>query len=351
MKKTLISAMIIFSLIFFSACLLEDGTDDTSNDDGSSDSADTTALTLDTLAGILLNTTFDTSTESLFKYVTQTTTCSDTSEDHAGNIYGLDCDGNGLEVAYQTPTAYTVALKSVYLITDSDDLIPILEYDLLSSIDADGVFEFTSEESSQTIEIPSDLAASYVTAPAINGIKLEIYYYEFEILMYNEYETIRIYVSDDDFETEGYLGHHQGDVTYFDADGIEHWANGGLNWFSNPDDTLERGEFANGAGETDEETGHERGMFGNLAQWNADDFMQGENQDTFFVEMTFENPNGTNIQINFDITHTMFYEDYINDKSFDPCIENDLGESSEEGCGANWSINPPEIESVVIDEI
>ncbi len=258
---------------------------------------------------------------------------------------GLDCDQDGGVAAYQTPTKYVIAFKTLSLIMAEGDPVDVISFDSLSSIHQGGIFTFTEESSIASISLDPLAIRSSITA-----IKTEIYYYELSLNIYGQAETIRIYLSDDDFASEGSKGHHQGDITYFDDNGTEHWAYGGDNWFASPNLTSARGEYANGDGGTDAETGHARGMFGNTDFWDTSSLKQGSEQDIYTETFTISN-SGLKYTLEFDISDTWYYEDFdsSNADSFDPCIN-----SSQEACGGEWSPIFPSIsteaEESAIDE-
>lgn len=257
------------------------------------------------------------------------------SSDNSESSAGLDCDGDGGVVAFQTPSRFKMALKRLYFITTSGEE-DVVSYPLLKDIDEKGIFEFTPNTLTHSVPLGS---SSYTE---VTGLGVEVYYYQMELTMYGAKHEIRIYMSDDDFPKEGNLGHHQGDITYFDKEGKEHWAFGGNQWFAKPEETLVRGDFANGAGKTDPETKHQRGMFGDSQMWNDSRFMQGASQDIYTTEVEFEEVNGTHASLVFNIHKRWFYEDFerTHPKSFDPCYND-----SDEGCGGEWAPLLPKIEA------
>lgn len=228
---------------------------------------------------------------------------------------GLDCDDDGGVVAHVTPSSYVITFKRVTLLgidADTSDIDLLPDTGTLANSE---VIEFTEEDSSTTVIMlsPEDLAAG-----TYSGIESEIYYFEMTFLIGGEDKTVRIYMSDDDFEGEGNLEHHQGDITLINDDGTE---TGWIDSTWTEESVVEtRSEAQNGAGGTDAETGHERGFFGNAEFWDAEDLDQGSDQDIYVVELLFgdalEIPDPdtiidlTIITATFSIADTFFYEDF-----------------------------------------
>ena len=158
-------------------------------------------------------------------------------------------------------------------------------------------------------------------------------------------QHIRVYLSDDDFPAEGSLGHHQGDITMVDEAGHElGFVVGGLPWTADSVAPA-RGDFSNGAGGIDAQTGHARGMFGDTALWNSAPFVQEPTQDifTFETELNLELTNvGTTLTLLFGLADSWFYEDFNDNQVFDPCgtpgATNMMDACSE---GAGWAPIPP----------
>jgi hypothetical protein len=352
-----------------------DNSDDT-NDDGSvndveDDSTAASPLTLATLENIFVRTDFGSEAFKATKFLELSMDCSDSDGvDQAGVYVDLDCDENGGAVAYQTPTYLGVAFKGFYLVPagttpsldNTGEMIAIIDNATLIpdvALAEGDVLEFTAAEPEASLSIPADALDDFPADTQIIGYFAIIYYYDMEIQMYGETRRIRVYVSDDEFTRDG-GAHHQGDITHFydietdtfDAENPERWAYGGNNWFyDNAGDSLNRGSFANGAGGTDPETTHDRGMFGGTDFWNQSDFMQGVEQDDYFLDKSFDELEGVNIQITFGIANSWYFENFVDaeeeaqgGQSFDPCYESSL-----EGCGATWSINPPDVSAEVIE--
>lgn len=230
---------------------------------------------------------------------------------------GLDCDDDDGIVAHITPTSYSLAFKRVTLVpTDvvGDDA-PAIDFiaDTGTLANAE-VVDFTSDDTSETVITidPSDL-----TAGSYSAIETELYYFQMTFPVGGVTRNVRIYMSDDDFEVQGNLGHHQGDITFINDDGEE------LGWVDSTwGDTLAdtRGEDQNGAGGTDAETSHARGFFGNAEFWDAADQVQGAAQDNYLYTVAFDEPleipdpdtidDITTITTTFSVADTFFYEDF-----------------------------------------
>lgn len=257
---------------------------------------------------------------SLTSYVT-TATCADVdgsdTQDDPALADGLDCDGDGGVVAHVTPTRFVLALKRVTLVpadVEGEDATAIELIPDTGTLAQSEVVDFTGDDSSQTIvEIdPADLSAG-----SYEGLEVEVYYFELTFPVGGTERRVRIYMSDDDFTSEGSLGHHQGDITFIDEDGTE------LGWIDSTWSdalTTSRGEAQNGAGGTDAETGHDRGFFGNAEFWDDSTLDQGATQDLYIISLPFsetlEIPDPstistqTTITATFSVADTFFYEDF-----------------------------------------
>lgn len=253
--------------------------------------------------------------ESHLSYLTASDCGGDTPPtDMDSNAFaaGVDCDEDGGIVAFATPTEYKVAVKRVALVRDDDTLFDIIAD--TGTLAASEVLDFDTVNATQNVV---DIDAADLEAGTYTGIYVEIYYYQMTFPVAQVERNVRIYMSDDDFTDEGDLGHHQGDITFVDANDLE------LGWVS-PDwliDTLLPTRVGQGgAGGTDEQTGHERGFFGDTTLWNGEDFNQGIDQDIFFTTLFFHTPftiadpaaltNLITVQINFLVGDAFYYEDF-----------------------------------------
>lgn len=263
---------------------------------------------------------------------------------------GLDCDADDGLVAHITPTQYAIAFKRVSLVSDDADLDPI---DFLADTETlanSVVVDFTEGEALTTLATlaPEDLVAGVYT-----GLEAEIYYFQMTFPVGETTRNVRIYMSDDDFAAEGSLGHHQGDITFIDDDGVE------LGWIDGTwSDSLatSRDAAQNGAGGTDAETGHDRGFFGDADFWNQAELVQGADEDIYIMTLDFtaslEIPDPdtitdlTTITATFSIADTFFYEDFApQDTGFFPDTG---GEATAEGSA--WAPLPPTANLTVATE-
>lgn len=284
----------------------------------SSVESETTGLALTATAD------FDTSAAAslaaaLSRYTT-TETCADVagsdSQDGPTEADGLDCDGDGGIVAHATPSRYKLAFKRITLMptdVEGEDAEAIELLPDTGTLALSEVVDFTSADNSQTILTldPEDLAPG-----SYDGLDVELYYFEMTFPIGGTDRNVRIYMSDDDFAAEGSLGHHQGDITLIDDDGVElGWIDS--TWSDSVTDT--RSEAQNGAGGLDDETGHERGFFGNAEFWDAAELAQGASQDIYTLTMPLdaieipavsEIDTLTTITATFSVADTFFYEDF-----------------------------------------
>lgn len=281
---------------------------------------------------------------SLNALIRSTTTglCSgrtDTSADAPDLTDGLDCDGDNGIVAHITPTQYTLAFKRVSLISDDGQTAQLDLVADTGTLAAAEVVDFTEDDSSETVVT---INATDLTAGTYTGIEAEIYYFQMTMPVNGTTYNVRIYMSDDDFPSEGNLGHHQGDITYISDNGTE------LGWiddtWSDTSLSSSRGAAQNGAGNEnatngDPETGHQRGFFGNADLWDQTDFMQGASQDVYIFAINFDtdlvipDPSTitdlTTITVTFSTADTFYYEDFApQGTGFNPGLETvvDTGE-------------------------
>lgn len=244
-----------------------------------------------------------------------TATCADLdsnpTSDDPSLADDLDCDGDGGLVTHLTPSKYSVAFKKLVLrgsTSATADLNIIADTDTLANAQ---VVTFTTSDTSDTL---LDVIQANLTTGTYAGMEAEIYYLQMTFPVAGVTRNVRIYLSDDDFAAEGSLGHHQGDITFVDNAGVElGWIDG--NW---TDTTTTRSSAQNGDGDTDDETGHARGFFGNAAFWDAAAFDQGATQDIFTTTVDFDSalevPTTPLFQmivtLTFSVADTFYYEDF-----------------------------------------
>ncbi|MBI4126241.1 MAG: hypothetical protein HY465_01985 [Deltaproteobacteria bacterium] len=254
----------------------------------------------------------------------------------------LDCDNDLGIVAHVTPSQYAIAFRRISLIPSDDTSEQIDFLADTGSLASSEVITFTSGDTTETVET---LGTDDLQAGTYSGIEAVLYYFQLTFPVAGTTRNVRIYMSDDNFESEGSLGHHQGDITFIDDTGTE------LGWV---DDTwlLEnisttRGEAQNGAGGIDAQTMHERGFFGNEDFWNAADQVQGASADNFLMSLEFDEPltipepsavtDLTTITATFSTADTFYYEDFApqNTEAFPGFYPADGGEATSEG--AEWA--------------
>jgi hypothetical protein len=239
---------------------------------------------------------------------------------------GWDCDQDGGVVTFATPSNFTVAIKKLDIIRDDGEVLEVISD--TGTLAASDVNDLSNTVTLFTDDIEPG------TFPTLDVV---FYYYELTMMINDppSEETIRVYLSDDDFPAEGNLGHHQGDITIIGADGTEYgWAAGCATW--NAAGALDTRGNIMGAGGLDPETGHARGLYGDTAQWNQSDFMQGADQDLFSLSgdlgLTLSDEART-VTITFDVMNTWFFEDFDDNQLFNP------GEGAE-ACSANSEWTP-----------
>lgn len=227
-------------------------------------------------------------------------------------VEGQDQDGDGGVWTEITPTNFKVAIKRVKLIQNDGTVLDLIP-------------DAGTLANSQVYDLSTDsitVSADEIPNGTYQYIEFEIYYFQITMNMNipAAEQTIRVYMSDDNFPAEGELGHHQGDITLINADVTTEagWARGGEPWTVNHVDTT-RTAAQNGAAGTDTETGHDRGFFGDSTFWNNGysgvfDPEQGANQDIFTVNspigLTVEDDTDITISLIFHLTDTWGFEDF-----------------------------------------
>jgi len=244
---------------------------------------------------------------------------------------GLDCDADGGVVRFITPSSYKVAVKRLSFENADGTLVDVIP----DSGTLAGAFV-------ADLTAPVTLPVASLPVGSYTGYYVELYYHEITMPLYDagDPQTLRVYVSDDDFAAEGNLGHHQGDITLLDGGGNElGFVPAGEPWLA---EALlpARGEIT-GAGGTDPETGHLRGLYGDADHWNKPESMQGAGQDVFIfagnVAFALAGGGGAATFV-FNVQDTWFFEDFDGNSLFNPCENDTL-----DGCGGEWTpvFNPP----------
>ena len=229
---------------------------------------------------------------------------------------GLDCDGDNGFVAHITPSRYVVALKRATLVPADVAGTDAASVDLIAdtgTLAKSKIIVMTTDNPSETVDT-FDLAT--LPQGVYSGVEAELYYYEMTFPVAGVTRNVRIYMSDDDFEAEGNLGHHQGDITYINDAGTE------LGWVNNTWTETSATRDQEGAGGTDPKTGHVRGFFGNEEFWTTTDILQSATQDIFVQTLDFETPldlssgaftrGATTVTLSavFSTADTFYYEDF-----------------------------------------
>jgi hypothetical protein len=253
------------------------------------------------------------------------TTCPSTTPAMDGPEYvaGLDCDNDSGVTAFLTPQTFKVAVKRLSFVKSngSVDVIP----------DSGTLAQAT------VLDITSQITVSQLTLTegVYTAVEAELYYYEITMPLNSNptiTQSIRVYLSDDDFPAEGNLSHHQGDITFINQNGVElGWVGVAIPWTAASLQTNTASILRPGG--TDSETGHQRGLFGNGDLWNQASFQQGGNRDVFLISvplgLTLTANLTRTVHVTFNVKDSWFWEDFDADGNFNPC-EN----STHDACAA-----------------
>jgi hypothetical protein len=275
---------------------------------------------------------------ALFKQLTKQSACTTAAMDGPESVAGLDCDGDGGAVQYTTPESFKIAFKRLTFITGTNSKVDIIPD--RGTLANSQVFNITSL---------ATIAQQPLAAGTYASFQAEIYYYEIKMKINSSPEitqSLRVYLSDDDFPSEGDLGHHQGDITFIDASGAETgWVGVGTKWTAADLQTNKASVLRPGS--TDSETGHQRGLFGDSTLWNQSAFNQGSGKDIFLLEkplgLVISGTTGKTVTFSFSIKDSWFYEDFDGNQKFNPCES----AAAKDACvqNAEWAaiFNPPAI--------
>lgn len=273
----------------------------------------------------------------------------DPSSDEPGFQAGVDTDQDGGVVAYTTPTEFKVAVKRMYFKHSDGTKVELIQ-------DAGKLSDSTVID----LKTPQSLDAATIKSGTYTRFYAEFYYLDLkmELNAPGNQEMIRLYLSDDDFDGEGNLGHHQGDIQLKDNNGEFKFVLPGYSWAdpylvparSGDIDQDGTTDHIRGATDPDPETGHHRGLFGNNGLWNATAFQQGANQDIFIIDepvnISIQESGGT-VSITFDLKNTWYFEDFDSNGVFNPCVDKgNRGENAiKDGCDekATWAPILPNI--------
>lgn len=236
-----------------------------------------------------------------------------TATDSPDYAAGLDCDKDGGVIQYLTPQSFKIALKRLSFVKDNGDSVDFVSDQ--GTLSKSLVYDLSS---------PVTVSQMNISAGTYDSVQAEIYYYEIRMPINNPQvvQSIRVYLSDDDFPAEGNLGHHQGDITLIDENGNElGWVGVATPWVMSSLQTnkssIER------PGGFDAETGHQRGLFGDSTLWDQSAFKQGSNRDIFLITspigLTVSANLSSTVTFTFNVKDTWFWEDFDSDGHFNPC--------------------------------
>ncbi|MBI4411375.1 MAG: hypothetical protein HY541_02695 [Deltaproteobacteria bacterium] len=315
MKKSFLGCLAVGVVLIMSAC-----SSSSSSDAGNNEAA----------SGLQFNAAgdFDSSASAAAALIRGVTTgeCADLEDNPTMDDPiledGLDCDEDGGIVAHVTPSRYALAFKRAILVPADVEGEDAESVDLIAdtgTLALSEVVDFTEDDTEESV---ISISSADLPAGTYSGVEVELYYFQLTFSVAGVEQNVRVYMSDDDFEDEGSLGHHQGDITFINDNGTpadysddteEGWVDD--TWLAeNLTDT--RGEAQNGAGGVDDETGHDRGFFGNEELWGQEELDQGAGQDIYVETLDFDEPLVidpevlTTITATFSVADTFYYEDF-----------------------------------------
>jgi len=242
---------------------------------------------------------------------TTVTTCpAGATSDQPHYAAGLDCDGDGGKVAFETPRKFKVAFKSLALVNQAGEKKYLINKSTLAE---SVIFDISDPKILGDLTIPQGTYTS---------LFVEIYYYWLDMKMYSdsEYTQFRVYMSDDN-RTHATAGHHQGDVTLTDANNIEQgWLDAGGIW--NLDNDVSVRPEPNDpnvplyASTKDTNTSRQRGPFGNDDLWNNETLNPN---DIFTITQPIANlviTKESKVKLTFNVKNNWYWEDYNGDGIF-----------------------------------
>jgi hypothetical protein len=247
------------------------------------------------------------------------------SEDQPNYMAGLDCDGDGGVVAFETPRSFKVAFKSMGLVNQAGEKLYLFNKPTLQdSI----VFDITN---------PKDLGEMTIPQGTYTHVFAELYYYWLDMQMYNQgqYTQFRVYMSDDN-RTHATAGHHQGDVTITDINNTEvGFLSPGGKWLESQA-VPNRDNNAQYASTDDPDTSRKRGPYGNDTLWNN----EALNPNDVFTVSQAINLNLTKesrFRMTFKVKDNWYWEDYNGDGIFGPSEHNNTTITEAADANATWS--------------
>ena len=261
------------------------------------------------VANFILEAYADTTSQA---QITTVSTCpaNHIGEDQPHYAAGLDCDGDGGTVAFETPRKFKVAFKSLALVNQAGEKKYIInKSDLNESV----VFDISD---------PKILGDLTIAQGTYTSVYAEIYYYWLDMKMYsaNEYTQFRVYMSDDN-RAHATEGHHQGDVTLTDANNTElGWLSPGGKWKLNEEIAV-RAEPNDPniplyASTKDADTNRQRGPFGDNTLWDTESLNPN---DVFTITQSISNlviTKESKVKITFNVKNNWYWEDYNGDNIF-----------------------------------
>ena len=215
-----------------------------------------------------------------------------------------------------TPDAYTAAFQRLSAVA-RDGIV--YDWFISETLAGSRVVDFTTAD---PIEAIGDLP---IPPDQVQRLEMVIYYLQLRVPISGQARTIRIYLSDDEVTGEGQ--HHQGDITEVGADGAE------IGWLTapyfevSPVRTLAAGaqNAEGGPVSVDPDTGHQRGLFGDLYLWDVahseDAWLQlapivGTPLEPALLTQAIED-----LTVRFNVTNTWIFHDVDGDGQFTPGVD------------------------------
>lgn len=214
---------------------------------------------------------------------------------------------NTYTLTKQTPDNYQIAMKSCKL-TGEDGTADFVLFNE-SSLANSQVFDFTSGT------IRHNLTDEEIPEGNYTSFKFELYYLQMRLPISTvnrglEYRNIRIYFSDDG-------NHRPGDVTQINETGTEIGWLFGENQIPDFDPVTPRtAAYTHNGNGTDwyqfaDKNGQNYGPFGQMSFWS-----NASNPYTSSINFTFEESDGENVVINFNVFQCWKFEDKNSDGNF-----------------------------------
>jgi len=229
------------------------------------------------------------------------------------------------------PKQYAIALSRIALVPATGSAMATGSQTILASDTlADSVVvDLSPDAPARDVATGSLLAGSYA------GVVVDIYWVQCKIPVNGKDQTLRVYLTDDDFPGQKPFGkgkHHQGDVTFIDDAGTElGWV--GTHGFSPATRSVPPATGSHFASAPDPRTGHDRGPFGNDDLWGkipADKpYQVGQ---YFLAPLDLRAGASGRARMQLDIQKAWDYEDRDESETFNPAGGRDASEP-----GAAWN--------------